>query len=130
MAFFQVRGLTHTIQNLVILQDTEHWADHINPDNKGYFQAFGYDLFCYSLGTCMEESQETPHAPSVKIFQLGMDLLDVALGIMVMANNPITVDHTQTSLLYCNPVTTLNGTLTRAPAMQCEWSQKAVHRAC
>ena len=78
----------------------------------------------------MEESQETPHAPSVKIFQLGMDLLDVALGIMVMANNPITVDHTQTSLLCCNPVTTLNGTLTRAPGMQCEWSQKAVHLAC
>ena len=28
--------------------------------------------------------EETPHAPSVKEFPLGMDLLDVALGIIVI----------------------------------------------
>ena len=63
----QAHGLKHTIQNHVTRQDTENWADHINPNNRGYFQAIGYDLFCDLLRSCMEE---TPMHPMSRKFSL------------------------------------------------------------
>jgi hypothetical protein len=80
------QGLKATLLDLIHRQDTEHWANHVlTASNTPLFRMCNYDLSCNTLLTCREQH---PDPLRVKESQLGTDLLDALLAIVLRANGP------------------------------------------